>query len=85
MVDRGRAEPPVADLNTVGAGVDRTLGGRFLAIRSTWLRGVALAKILYLTDEPGGHEGAATLIKPFAVEALVDAVRRLLATPPATG
>jgi len=57
-----------------------------LATRSTWLRGVApAAKILYLTDEPGGHEGAATVIKPFAAEALVDTVRRLLATPPATG
>ena len=43
------------------------------------------AKIFYLTDEPGGHEGAAALIKLFAVEALVDTVRRLLATPPATG
>ena len=57
-----------------------------MAIRSTWLRGVApAAKIFYLTDEPGDHEGAATLITPFAVEALVDTVRRLLATPPATG
>jgi len=51
-----------------------------------WLRAVApRAEILYLTDEPGGHEGAATLIKPFTVEALVDAVRRALATPRATG
>jgi len=57
-----------------------------LAIRSTWLRGVApAAKIFYLTDVTGDHEGAATLITPFAVEALVDTVRRLLATPPATG
>jgi two-component system, cell cycle sensor histidine kinase and response regulator CckA len=51
-----------------------------------WLRAVApAAKILYLTDEPGGHAGTATLIKPFAVEALVETVRRLLATPRATG
>lgn len=51
-----------------------------------WLRGVApAAKILYLADEPGGHEGTATLIKPFTVEALVDAVRRVLAGPAATG
>ena len=51
-----------------------------------WLRAVApAAKILYLTDEPGGNEGAATLIKPFTVEALVDTVRRVLATPRTTG
>lgn len=47
-----------------------------------WLRGVAPgAQILYLTDEPGVNEGAATLLKPFTVEALVDAVRRVLQTP----
>jgi two-component system cell cycle sensor histidine kinase/response regulator CckA len=46
-----------------------------------WLHGVVpAAKVLYLTDEPGGAEGAATLIKPFTVEALVDAVRRVLAS-----
>jgi two-component system cell cycle sensor histidine kinase/response regulator CckA len=51
-----------------------------------WLRAVAPgAKILYLADEPGGGEGAATLIKPFTVEALVEAVRRVLGTPAPTG
>jgi CheY-like chemotaxis protein len=51
-----------------------------------WLRAVApTAKILYLTDEPGGGEGAATLIKPFAVDALVAAVRKVLETPKVTG
>jgi len=63
----------------------RALGGPAVEF-DHWLRGVApTAKILYLTDEPGGHEGAATLIKPFTVEALADTVRRLLATPRATG
>jgi two-component system, cell cycle sensor histidine kinase and response regulator CckA len=51
-----------------------------------WLRAVApAAKVLYLTDEPGGHERAATLMKPFTAEALVDSVRRLLTTSSATG
>jgi two-component system cell cycle sensor histidine kinase/response regulator CckA len=51
-----------------------------------WLRAVApAAKLLYLTDEPGGAEGAATLIKPFTVEALIDTVRRVLGTPRSTG
>lgn len=51
-----------------------------------WLRAVApTAKVLYLTDEPGSGQGAATLIKPFAVDALVDAVRNVLGTPKATG
>lgn len=43
------------------------------------------AKVLYLADEPGGGEGAAILLKPFAVDALVDAVRNVLGTPRATG
>ena len=48
-----------------------------------WLRTVApRAKLLYLTDEPGGIEGCATLTKPFAVEALVDAVRGVLKCEP---
>jgi CheY-like chemotaxis protein len=47
-----------------------------------WVRAVAPgASVLYLTDEPGGIEGAATLVKPFTVEALVEAVRRMLKTP----
>jgi two-component system, cell cycle sensor histidine kinase and response regulator CckA len=51
-----------------------------------WLRAVAPnAKILYLSDEPGNSDGAPTLVKPFAVDALVDAVRSVLRTPTATG
>jgi two-component system cell cycle sensor histidine kinase/response regulator CckA len=63
----------------------RALGGPGAEF-GEWLRAVApAAKILYLTDEPSGAEGAATLIKPFTVEALVEGVRRALATPRPTG
>ena len=60
----------------------RALGGPGAEF-AEWLRAVAPgAKLLYLTDEPGGMEGAATLTKPFTVEALVDAVRRALKSAP---
>jgi two-component system cell cycle sensor histidine kinase/response regulator CckA len=63
----------------------RALGGPGAEF-GEWLRAVApAAKVLYLTDDPAGHEHAATLIKPFTVEALVDSVRRVLTTPSATG
>ena len=63
----------------------RALRGRVSEF-AEWLRAVApAAKILYLTDAPGGAEGGPTLLKPFAVDALVDAVRAALGTPRATG
>jgi two-component system, cell cycle sensor histidine kinase and response regulator CckA len=74
--DPGGIALVVAAVRAVGGPVDF----------NEWLRAVVpAAKILYLTDEPGGPEGAATLIKPFTVEALVDSVRRVLSTPSATG
>jgi CheY-like chemotaxis protein len=91
MLRAGTAEEALAlcgsDSNRVALVVAavRALGGPAVEF-DDWLRAVApTARILYLTDEPGGPAGAATLIKPFAVEALVDTVRRLLATPRATG
>ncbi len=63
----------------------RALGGPGSEF-AEWLRTVSPAtRILYLADEPGGGEGAATLVKPFTVEGLVDAVRRALGTPATTG
>jgi two-component system cell cycle sensor histidine kinase/response regulator CckA len=59
----------------------RALGGPGAEFED-WLHAVApAAKLLYLADEPGGSEGDATLMKPFTVEALVEGVRRVLATP----
>lgn len=75
--DANRVALVVAAVRAVGEP-----GGEF----GDWLRAVApAAKIVYLADEPGGNESTAALIKPFTVEALVETVRRVLATPRATG